>query len=133
MDLFADYQDDAWPTHAQVHDLPPSLTGLGLDQPLTVILAATANMGRPALDAVMRRFCRSNPGEDGHLCQCTVMDVEGVPTRVDERRADAHVAAEDVASHRLFAAWTLQHHGAQMPFNGVPVGQYLDRFSAYES
>jgi hypothetical protein len=130
--LFADYQADAWPTLAQVRDLPPSLTGLGLDQPLAVILEATTPMDRQEVTEAMQHFCRSNPGEDGHLCQCTAMDIEGIASWVDELRADAHVSAEGVAAHRLMAVWTLQHHGPQMPFNGVPVGQYVERFSAYE-
>lgn len=131
--LFADYQEDAWPTLAQVRNLPPSRTGLGLDQPLAVILAATTDMDREALREVMSRFCRTWPGDGGHVCGCAAMDVERVPPeQPDQRRVDAHVTAESVAVERLFAAWTLQHHGPEMPFNGVPVGQYMARFSEYD-
>ena len=132
VNLWAHYQYEAWPTLAQLRDLPPSLTGLGLDQPLAAVLEATEVMDREALRAAMKRFCRSNGGEGEHQCECTVMDVEGAPSGLDELRADAHVTAEDVASHRLFAAWALQHDGPQMPFNGVPVGEYIQRFAAYE-
>ena len=133
MDLFAEYEDDAWPTREQVRDLPPSLTGVGLDQPLAVVLEAAAAMGRQALRETMIRFCNTRPGEGEHLCGCTAMDVErDLHAGVDRRRVDAHVTAENIAVERLYAAWALEHRGPAMPFNGIPVGRYITRFSEYD-
>jgi hypothetical protein len=113
VDLFANYRGDTWPTLAQVRDLPPSLTGLGLDLPLAVILEATTDRDRQAVRQAMKRFCRGG-AEDDHVCGCAAMDVEGV------------LVAPPPGCLGVAAPWS------QMPFNGVPVGQYVGRFSAYD-
>lgn len=62
------------------------------------------------------------------------MDAEERPGKpVNLRRVEAHVTTESIAVERLFTVWVLTYHGPHMPFNGVPVGRYLTRFSEYDS
>lgn len=128
VDLFADYQEDAWPSREQVLDLPSSLTGLGLDQPLAVVQSAAAAMDMDMLREMLDRFCSGWGCDEETVCACGVMGPND--DSVNCLRVDAHVTAEDIAAHRLVAAWALHHHGSGW-INGQPATQYLERVSVY--
>jgi hypothetical protein len=128
VDLFADYQEDAWPSRQQVLDLPPSGTGLGLDQPLAVVQAAAATMSEAAFFAMAERFCHGWDCYGDPVCECGAMGPNH--DSVNWLRVDAHVTAEGIAAQRLTAAWSMHHFG-DGGIDGEPAAEFLERVAVY--
>lgn len=115
-------------TKARVLDLPPSLTGLGLDKSEAEVRAVVAHMDAEQVRRIVDRFCSGWPGEEpGSACVCGAMGAER-----HGRRVEAHFEAEELGAERVMAWWAYERYGPDMPFNGQSVREYVLKFKPYD-